>query len=107
MKDYRTAPIEPEMKQLLSFVEKVARDAGQITSEDIESIRCAGFSDRAILDATHVAGFFSYMNRVVQALGADSKSATLTQAISACDNLPDRGVFRWSAKIGSPGAWAS
>jgi hypothetical protein len=49
------------------------------------------------LDATHVAGFFSYMNRVVQALGADSKSVTLTQAISACDNLPDRGVFRWSA----------
>jgi hypothetical protein len=49
------------------------------------------------LDATHVAGFFSYMNRVVQALGADSKSATLTQAISACDNLPVRGVFRWSA----------
>jgi uncharacterized peroxidase-related enzyme len=80
MTDYRAAPIEPEMKNLLSFAEKMARDASQITPEDIESIRLAGFSDRAILDAAHVTGFFSYMNRVVQALGADSKGVTLTQA---------------------------
>ncbi len=74
MTDYRAAPIEPEMKQLLSFAEKMARDASLITPEDIESVRSAGFSDRAILDAAHVTGFFSYMNRVVQALGADNKS---------------------------------
>jgi len=73
MKDYRAAPIEPEMKHLLSFAEKVARDASQITAQDVERMRSAGFSDRAILDAAHVTGFFSYMNRVVQALGADSK----------------------------------
>jgi uncharacterized peroxidase-related enzyme len=71
MEDYRTAPIEPEMKTLLAFAENVARDASQIQPDDITSLRAAGFSDRAILDAAHVAGFFSYMNRVVQALGAD------------------------------------
>jgi uncharacterized peroxidase-related enzyme len=75
MSDYRAAPIEPEMKYLLSFAEKMARDASKITPEDIERIRSAGFSDRAILDAVHVTGFFSYMNRVVQALGADSKGS--------------------------------
>jgi uncharacterized peroxidase-related enzyme len=80
MTDYRTAAIEPEMKQLLSFAEKMARDASDITAEDIESVRLAGFSDRAILDAAHVTGFFSYMNRVVQALGADSKNTTLPNA---------------------------
>lgn len=80
MEDYRTAPIELEMKRLLSFVEKVARDANQIASEDIERLRSAGFSDRAILDAAHVAGFFSYMNRVVQALGADSKTTARAEA---------------------------
>jgi alkylhydroperoxidase family enzyme len=74
MQDYRTAPVAPEMKELLSFVEKIARDAGGITSDDIERTRSAGFSDRAILDAAHVAGFFSYMNRVVQALGADGQA---------------------------------
>ena len=61
----------------------MARDASQITPEDIEKIRSAGFSDRAILDAAHVTGFFSYMNRVVQALGADSKGMSLTYAKQA------------------------
>ena len=73
MEDYRSAPVQPEMKQLLAFVEKVARDATSVRPEDIERLRAAGFSDRAILDATHVTGFFSYMNRVVQALGVDTK----------------------------------
>jgi len=80
MTDYRAAAIEPEMKQLLSFAEKMARDASHITSEDIERVRWAGFSDRAIRDAANVTGFFSYMNRVVQALGADSKGVSLTYA---------------------------
>jgi uncharacterized peroxidase-related enzyme len=71
MEDYRTAPVDPAMKQLLFFAEKVARDPRQVTPDDIAKLRSDGLSDRAILDATHVAGFFSYMNRVVQALGAD------------------------------------
>jgi uncharacterized peroxidase-related enzyme len=75
MDDYRKAPLEPEMKQLLSFAEKVARDAGEMTPDDIAKLRSAGFSDRALLDTAHVAGFFSYMNRVVQALGADGKAS--------------------------------
>ena len=83
MSDYRAAPIEPEMKQLLSFAEKMARDASKITPEDIERIRSAGFSDRAILDAAHVTGFFSYMNRVVQALGADNKEGAAPQTLNA------------------------
>jgi uncharacterized peroxidase-related enzyme len=74
MEDYRTAPVDAKMKQLLSFAEKVARDPGQMTPGDIAALRSAGFSDRAVLDAAHVAGFFSYMNRVVLALGADSKA---------------------------------
>lgn len=85
MDDYRTAPIEPEMKQLLSFAEKVARDAGSMTADDIARLRSAGFSDRALLDAAHVAGFFSYMNRVVQALGADGKAGLAATAEKATD----------------------
>lgn len=81
MEDYRSAPVQPEMKQLLAFAEKMALDASRITSEDIEGLRAAGFSDRAILDTAHVTGFFSYMNRVVQALGLDSKAAFQTEAL--------------------------
>src|SRR4029453_3765425 len=60
MDDYRKAPLEPEMKQLLSFAEKVARDAGEMTPDDIAKLRLAGFSDRVLLDAAHVAVFFLF-----------------------------------------------
>ena len=80
MKDYRTAPVDPEMKQLLSFAEKVARDPSQVSPNDIAKLRSNGFSDRAILDATHVVGFFSYMNRVIQALGGDGKARVAVTA---------------------------
>ena len=73
MDDYRKAPISPEMMELLSFAEKVTRDASGSTTDDIARLRSIGFSDRAILDAAHIAGFFCYMNRVVQALGADTR----------------------------------
>ena len=74
MEDYRRAPVGPEMMEMLSFAEKVTRSASEVTRDDIARLRSAGFSDRAILDAAHVAGFFCYMNRVVQALGADMRS---------------------------------
>ena len=88
MTDYRTAPIDSEFKQLLCFTEKVARDAGQITAADIAGLRAAGFSDRAVLDTAHVAGFFSYMNRVVQALGADSKAPIAPKPIAPLRSVP-------------------
>lgn len=96
MNDYSTAPVEPEMKQLLSVAEKVARDANAMTSDDIAKLRSAGFSDRAVLDAVHVAGFFSYMNRVVQALGADSKAsiaAKVDHPANACSYQAIPGAF--------------
>jgi len=91
MDDYRRAPIDPATKQLLAFAEKVARDAGSMTPDDVVRLRSAGFSDRALLDAAHVAGFFSYMNRVVQALGADGKSriaAMPGKKTDACASAP-------------------
>ena len=78
MDDYRKARVEPRMMQLLSFAEQVARDAAALEREDIARLRASGFSDRAILDAAHVAGFFCYMNRVVQALGVDTRPAIET-----------------------------
>ncbi len=84
MTDYKTAPIEPEMKQLLSFAEKMAGDASRITREDIEGIRSAGFSDRAILDAAHVTGFFSYMNRVCRPSALTAKERLSSEVASRC-----------------------
>ncbi|HKA34816.1 MAG TPA: hypothetical protein VKH64_16505 [Candidatus Binatia bacterium] len=86
MEDYRKAPVGPEMMQLLSFAEEVTRDARGVAADDIARLRSAGFSDRAILDAAHIAGFFCYMNRVVQALGADTRSDI--SVVEEKDSLP-------------------
>jgi uncharacterized peroxidase-related enzyme len=90
MDDYRKAPITPEMIDLLSFAEKVTRDASSVTRDDIARLRSAGFSDRAVLDAAHIAGFFCYMNRVVQALGADSRSTASTPAKETASSIAPR-----------------
>ena len=94
MEDYRTAPVDPAMKQLLCFAEKVARDPGQVSPNDIAKLRSEGLSERAILDATHVAGFFSYMNRVVKALGADVGISMEREKplpnIASLSNAPER-----------------
>ena len=83
------------MMEMLSFAEKVTRDASGVTFDDIARLRSAGFSDRAILDATHIAGFFCYMNRVVQALGADERSSVK----EALENAPTTVGARETVRI--------
>lgn len=45
-----------------------------MSADDIEALRAAGFDDRAIHDATQVAGYFNYINRVVDALHVEQES---------------------------------
>lgn len=38
---------------------------------DVEGLRAAGWSDRAIHDAVQVISYFNYINRVADGLGVD------------------------------------
>ncbi len=38
---------------------------------DLDKLRAAGLSDRAILDAVQVISYFNYINRVADGLGVD------------------------------------
>ncbi len=42
-------------------------------ADDIEALRAAGFDDRAIHDATQVASYFNYINRVADALHVEQE----------------------------------
>ncbi len=42
-----------------------------MTKENIEALRKGGLSDEAILDATCVAAYFNYINRMSDALGIE------------------------------------
>jgi uncharacterized peroxidase-related enzyme len=67
--DYRTAPISHQDRTMLEYVEKITRDATQVSREDHERLRAVGFDDKGILQITLIASWFNYINRVADALG--------------------------------------
>jgi uncharacterized peroxidase-related enzyme len=67
--DYEHAPLDAADRALLDYATKVARDATKVSPHDHETLRAHGFDDRGILQATLIAAWFSYINRVADALG--------------------------------------
>lgn len=45
-------------------------------AEDVEALREAGWSDRAVLDAAQVIAYFNYVNRLADGLGVDPEPST-------------------------------
>jgi uncharacterized peroxidase-related enzyme len=68
-RDYTNAPITPEERVMADYVVKLTRDATNVTKEDHQKLRGAGFEDQAILQITLIASWFNYINRVADALG--------------------------------------
>jgi uncharacterized peroxidase-related enzyme len=67
--NWRVAPLDARQSAMLAFVERVTLASAQITEEDREELRSAGFGDRDIWDIASVAGFFAMSNRVASATG--------------------------------------
>lgn len=67
--DYRSAPVSEQERVMLDYVVQLTQDATRITPAHHESLRAAGFDDRAILQITLIASWFNYINRVADALG--------------------------------------
>lgn len=67
--DYTRAPLTPQERVMVDYVVQLTRDATQITPQDHETLRAAGFDDQAIVQITLIASWFNYINRVADALG--------------------------------------
>ena len=65
--NWRVADLEPRVRALLAFAEKVTEDSHRVDEFDREALRGVGLSDRDIWDAANVAGFFNMTNRVASA----------------------------------------
>jgi alkylhydroperoxidase family enzyme len=48
---------------------KLTREPSACADHDIEFLRQAGWSDRAILDTTLVVSYFAFVNRIADGLG--------------------------------------
>ncbi|MBI3329550.1 MAG: peroxidase [Nitrospinae bacterium] len=73
--DYRCASLDAPTRLLLEYAEQITRDATKITKGDIDRLRGVGFSDKDILEATHIAAYFNYVDRLADALGVELDEA--------------------------------
>lgn len=69
LEDHRTAPISEAERALFTFLEKVNRASPEVSEEDVEAVRAAGWSDEAIYDAVTVCALFNFYNVWVDATG--------------------------------------
>lgn len=69
--DYQTADISEQDKLILQYAEKITRNASSINQEYIDSLKKAGYDDKAIHDIAQVASYFNYVNRIADSLGVE------------------------------------
>jgi len=50
---------------------KLTREPWQMTRDDVERLRAAGWSDSAILDLNLVTSYYAFVNRVADGLGVE------------------------------------
>jgi uncharacterized peroxidase-related enzyme len=69
--DYTRAEISDVDHTMLRFVDKLTRTPSEMQLEDVDSLREAGFDDRAIHDLVLVASYYAFVNRVADGLGVE------------------------------------
>ncbi|HET6881309.1 MAG TPA: hypothetical protein VFI31_14200 [Pirellulales bacterium] len=63
------APVSEAERALLDYVELITRHAYRATSDDVERLRRAGWSDPQIAEAVYITALFAFFNRVADAFG--------------------------------------
>jgi len=70
-RNWRTAPIDERLRATLGFIEKLTLRPGELTPDDAATVRAAGVSEEALVDAIHVAALFNVIARLADSLGWD------------------------------------
>jgi alkylhydroperoxidase family enzyme len=63
--------VSPPIRATLGFLEKLTLHPQDVTREDGNTVRAAGVSDDALVDAIHVCALFSMIVRMADSLGWD------------------------------------
>jgi uncharacterized peroxidase-related enzyme len=66
--NYRVAELSQRHRTMLDFVWKLTLTPHDMSEDDRQELRDAGFSNQDIFDICDVAGFFNYTNRMAHAL---------------------------------------
>src|SRR4051794_37055089 len=80
--DWRTAPVSPQLRATLGFIEKQTLRPDELTHEDAEAVYAAGVSKQALADAAEVSALFNMIVRLADSFGWDvpDQSALMARA---------------------------
>lgn len=77
--DPDSAPVEPEMKPILSYVSKLTTAPATMTEADAAAVYAAGWSERALFDAIQTCALFNFMNRIIEGTGVQAYPISLDE----------------------------
>jgi hypothetical protein len=102
--DWRTAPVRPELRAALGFIEKQTLRPEELTSADAEAVYAAGVSEQALRDASLVSALFNMIVRLADSFGWDVPEwdALLARAPRMLEGGYDLGAVRDRAGAPSP-----
>ena len=66
--NYKVADLPPKQRAMLDFAWKLTASPAEITEQDRQALRNAGWTDRDIWDIAAVTGFFNMSNRLESAI---------------------------------------
>ncbi|MBI4469381.1 MAG: peroxidase [Acidobacteria bacterium] len=70
-RNFKGAELVERERVGLAYAEKLAVRPSEVSRDDIEHLQAVGFSDEQILDIILITGYFSYLNRLADALGVE------------------------------------
>ena len=70
-KDHAQAALEARQRAMLDYALKLTRTPGKIAKGDVDTLRAAGFDDRAVHDICAITAYFAFVNRVADGLGVE------------------------------------
>jgi uncharacterized peroxidase-related enzyme len=67
--NYLKADITPRQRAMLKFALKVCTHSANVSPDDLDEVKAAGFTDEDVWDITAITAFFGLSNRLANVLG--------------------------------------
>jgi uncharacterized peroxidase-related enzyme len=96
LSNLEASPLESKDKALLRFVAKITKQLPDVTRQDVEAVRAAGWDDEAIYYAITTCALFNFYNRWITATGVVEMSPEAHRLQGKM--LAERGYIREEKK---------
>ena len=60
---------------MLAYAVKLTRTPQDMTADDVQSLRTAGFTDTDILHIAETTAYYAYVNRIADGLGVEVETS--------------------------------